>query len=262
MTTKQDFAEQVLTGIGAPVSASNVSKLVLWFQHESGGGGGAFNPLDYVVTAPGSTSFNSVGVQNYPDVGVGVAQTVRLLNQANTQAIRSNLQTDAPWSDFLRAVVSFNAPWTSSAWQSGVLSASEADAQKYWSTGINGDTSSSSSSTPPGVAATLLSARATSSGLLPSPSDLAGALTSGLLAGGLNVTSDFLSGNGILGKLNPISDVTDWLTKSLPKIVLIAVAAIGGVALIVLGAGRAVAPTFQPVADKAQTAAPIVAAAL
>jgi hypothetical protein len=260
VATKQDFAEQVLAGLGAPVSASNVSKLVSWFQHESGGGGGAYNPLDYVIKAPGSSAFNSVGVQNYPDLTTGVSMTVKLLSQQNTQAIRNNLVTDAPFGDFLQAVVNFNAPWTSNAWQQGVLSETEGGATKYWSTGINGDTAATDQTSPPGVAAALLSARTSSSGLLPSPSDLAGDVGGGLLSGGVNVAGSILSGNGILG--GALGSVGDWISQQALKLGLYLVLIAGGAGLIVLGAGRTVAPITRPVTQQAQTAAPIVAAAL
>ena len=140
--SKSAFAGAVLAELDAPVTAQNVAKLVVWFQHESGGGGGTWNPLDYVVAAPGSTDFNSAHVQNYPDVPTGVAMTARLLQQANTQSITLNLLADGPWGDYLAAVAYFNEGWTSPGWRAGMMAATTDEARKYWDTPINGTVAS------------------------------------------------------------------------------------------------------------------------
>ena len=72
-----DFAIGVLRGIGAPVNSANVRSIEAWAQRE--GGGGAWNPLNTTQQMPGSTTFNSVGVQNYPNMLIGVHATIDTL---------------------------------------------------------------------------------------------------------------------------------------------------------------------------------------
>lgn len=73
-----NFASAVLSGIGAPATAANVKSIESWIGHE--GGGGANNPLNTTYPLGGSTSFNGVGVQNYPTYADGVDATVRTLD--------------------------------------------------------------------------------------------------------------------------------------------------------------------------------------
>lgn len=74
----RNFAIAVLKGIGAPATAANVRSIEAWVARE--GGGGKNNPLNTTEQMPGSTTFNSVGVQNYPSPAEGVAATVKTLN--------------------------------------------------------------------------------------------------------------------------------------------------------------------------------------
>lgn len=75
------FAAQVLAGIGAPDSAANQRSIAGWVQHE--GGGGRNNPLNTTLPMPGSTSFNSVNVQNYVSPEQGVSATIATLEGGN-----------------------------------------------------------------------------------------------------------------------------------------------------------------------------------
>lgn len=72
-----NFASAVLSGIGAPATAANVSSIESWIGRE--GGGGANNLLNTTYPLGGSTSFNGIGVQNYPTYADGVDATVRTL---------------------------------------------------------------------------------------------------------------------------------------------------------------------------------------
>ena len=259
--TKADFAQALLGAIGAPVTPSNVSKLVIWMQHESGGGGGAYNPFDYVGKAPGSSDFNGVHVQNYPDVATGVAATARMFNQPNMRVVTNNLRSDGPWGDYVAAVVNVNAPWTSAAWQQGMLTATEGQAQRYWSTGINGPAGPLEA----GSAQAALLAQHSIDGI-PIPNPI-GSLTPGQLPGGsLNPLNHFIPSlsdilHGDFSKLNPINGVTDWLSSVLPTLITGVVVFVGGAALIVIGLKRSVDPYTRPVTDSAAQAAPIAAAA-
>lgn len=71
------FAAAVLHGIGAPATSANINSILAWIHRE--GGGGANNPLNTTLRMPGSTSFNSVGVQNFSNMSIGATATVRTL---------------------------------------------------------------------------------------------------------------------------------------------------------------------------------------
>lgn len=105
--TLRDFFIAVLQGLGAPVTQNNLDKLAAVARLE--GHGGDYNPFNYVV-GPG-TNFNSVGVKNYPDVNTGVAQTVRLLRQGNTRAMRDNLMSNGSYQGWLSATSGFYRSW-------------------------------------------------------------------------------------------------------------------------------------------------------
>jgi len=103
----RDFFTAVLRGLGAPVTENNLLKLAAVARQE--GGGGSFNPFNY-VSGPG-TNFNKVGVKNYPDVTTGITQTIRLLSQGNTAAMRANLLVDGGYADWLGRTSNFYRSW-------------------------------------------------------------------------------------------------------------------------------------------------------
>lgn len=78
------FAKSVLATIGAPATAANIASMEAWARRE--GGGGSFNPLNTTYGSPQSgiggipgTTFNSVGVMNYPSQSWGVLATAKTL---------------------------------------------------------------------------------------------------------------------------------------------------------------------------------------
>jgi len=71
------FAHSLLATIGAPQTSANVNSILAWINHE--GGGGKNNPLNTTLAMGGSTSFNSVGVQNFSSLSIGVAANARTL---------------------------------------------------------------------------------------------------------------------------------------------------------------------------------------
>lgn len=79
------FSSAVLSGIGAPVNPATVKSMESWIGRE--GGGGTNNPLNSTFPLGGSTSFNSVGVQNYPTYADGVDATISTLENGNYQDI-------------------------------------------------------------------------------------------------------------------------------------------------------------------------------
>jgi hypothetical protein len=106
MPLSQFFAA-VLRGLGVPVTTNNLNKLGAVAKQE--GSGGTYNPFNYIL-GPG-TNFNSAGVKNYPDAQTGIAQTVKLLSQKNTSAMRANLASDGPYSGWLSSTSHFYNSW-------------------------------------------------------------------------------------------------------------------------------------------------------
>lgn len=76
-TSNEAFFAAVLRGIGAPVTTANLQALAGVAHLE--GANDRFNPLNSVVPNGNSTSFNSVGVQDYRSFDNGVQGTIKLL---------------------------------------------------------------------------------------------------------------------------------------------------------------------------------------
>lgn len=70
--TPRGWADAVLSSGGWPDTAANEQSLISWALLE--GGGGEYNPLN--STQGDGTSFNSIGVKNYPSWDDGLTQTV------------------------------------------------------------------------------------------------------------------------------------------------------------------------------------------
>jgi hypothetical protein len=86
--TEQQWATDVLTKIGVPVTAANIDAVTTWMRFEGGGGGKAtglgknsanWNPLNTTQGAPGATAMNSVGVKSYLSRDQGLQATVSTL---------------------------------------------------------------------------------------------------------------------------------------------------------------------------------------
>ena len=79
------FITAVLADLGAPATAADITSLADWFPREwpHWPPGAANNPLDSILSAPGSTDFNTFGgglhVQNYPNAAEGAQATAQTL---------------------------------------------------------------------------------------------------------------------------------------------------------------------------------------
>jgi hypothetical protein len=75
------FIGTVLAGLGAPATGADVSSLAAWFPHEfpSWPPAAAYNPMASEMPEPGSTAFNSAGVQNYVSATQGAQATAATL---------------------------------------------------------------------------------------------------------------------------------------------------------------------------------------
>lgn len=101
------WQSSLLSALGAPPSDTE-DEIFLdnWFDIEHGappanpesltGGyneGGAFNPFDTTLRAKGSSSYNSVGVQNYPSFKEGEAATVATLEEPQYKSLLAELRS-------------------------------------------------------------------------------------------------------------------------------------------------------------------------
>lgn len=108
MTTREEFAKQLLPKVGAKATKRNLWAVVSWCQAE--GGSAAFNPLNTTLDRPGATNYNSVGVKNYTSLAQGVEATAATLNYGadwdlyGYKPIRKHLRGDSWASLTLRAV--------------------------------------------------------------------------------------------------------------------------------------------------------------
>jgi hypothetical protein len=75
------FIAAVLADLGAPASQANVASLAAWFPHEfpSWPPGSSWNPMASTLQMPGSTAYNSAGVQNYASAAEGAQATALTL---------------------------------------------------------------------------------------------------------------------------------------------------------------------------------------
>lgn len=93
-TAPTSFVTSLLKTLGYPTTSANISFLNAWMRRE--GGGGANNPLNTTQRMPGSTSFNSVGVQNYADMATGVQATVKTLRNGRYGDLLNALASGTP----------------------------------------------------------------------------------------------------------------------------------------------------------------------
>ena len=70
---------QALQNPSVPVSDFAIKAFLAWEPQENTAA--CWNPLATTWGMPGSTNFNSVGVQNYPDQATGILATANTLNQ-------------------------------------------------------------------------------------------------------------------------------------------------------------------------------------
>ena len=80
----------ILRGVGAPVTPENVRYVNAWAQAE--GGNASNNPFNTTQTAPGASSYNSVGVRNYTSPQQGIAATIQTLKNGHYQVLLNALR--------------------------------------------------------------------------------------------------------------------------------------------------------------------------
>lgn len=95
--SERDWILALLKSIHAPATPANIESMTNWVQHESvfpGGPnrGGLWNPLNTTQSEPGDSTYNSVGVRNYPSEQEGLRATVQTLNNGNYNDILLQLR--------------------------------------------------------------------------------------------------------------------------------------------------------------------------
>ena len=156
--TASGWATDFLTAIGAPANARNVNAVVTWENHESGGGGGQFNPLNTTQTGfSGETPYNSNGgypVQNYTTYADGIAANAQAFNSGARRGLYGYDRILAAFNDKGASIGDIFAAINASSWGthglptdgavssdvSGVQSSGGGTAANLTSTGV--DTSS------------------------------------------------------------------------------------------------------------------------
>ena len=81
MTTREQFATDLLTEAGWSISTEKIDALVAQASKEDAGARN--NPLATTEPGPGATDYNSVGVKNYPSYVEGLAATVATLRNGH-----------------------------------------------------------------------------------------------------------------------------------------------------------------------------------
>lgn len=84
--TSANFFAAVLQRLKLPVTTANLDALYAVEHLE--GNSSRYNPLNVIQPEPGSTAFNSVGVQTYASFDTGVAGTATLLSNSHWAGVR------------------------------------------------------------------------------------------------------------------------------------------------------------------------------
>jgi hypothetical protein len=113
------WAQDFLTKLGAPVTASNVQAVSAWEQAE--GTKASFNPLATTQGGyTGETQFNSVGVKNFATYQDGIDANVKVITNGLYGNILAALQQGTSAMDVAKAITS--SPWGTGSGVERVLS--------------------------------------------------------------------------------------------------------------------------------------------
>ena len=110
--TAKNYFTAFLNGLGLPVTQDNLNALYGVAQLE--GWNDRYNPLNVVQPEPGSSSFNSAGVQSYDSFDSGVQGAVTLFSNSHWTGVRAALAQGDNAEGVLQA---FKAAYT---WDPGV----------------------------------------------------------------------------------------------------------------------------------------------
>jgi hypothetical protein len=93
-SSESDWIKAFLTAIGAPQTTANINSLAAWMRHEFGSWppSAKNNPFATTEPMPGSTQFNSVGVQNYASAADGVSANATTITNGRYSSIVNALK--------------------------------------------------------------------------------------------------------------------------------------------------------------------------
>ncbi|HET6276275.1 MAG TPA: hypothetical protein VFE16_10140 [Candidatus Cybelea sp.] len=94
MGTWNGWDASVLSGLGFAATPENIDFLDQWQKYE--GGTAAYNPLNTTWQMPGSTEYNSAGVQSYLSADQGRDATIRTLNDGYYPHVLAALKSGSP----------------------------------------------------------------------------------------------------------------------------------------------------------------------
>lgn len=222
-----DFVRGVLAALGAPVTPENEAALLTVLRHEQPpeSPNAAFNPFNIQAGNFPHVSTSGTGQYDFATFDDGVAQTAAFLRQSNYTGIVASLQAGDDASRTLQAWQ--DSPWAESHYGYalvGSLGETIANWARYAGGAISGAPGGGSTGSP--------------------PSGVATGQTTATALGGLDPF-------GIIGRLVGGAG----LMQGVLRVVLVGLGVAGGVALITVGAWRAVSPIVKPVVDDATKAA-------
>lgn len=122
--TRHVWCRDLLAKLQLPGTLENAVSLVAQCQAE--GGSARFNPLNCTVPAPGSTAYNSVGVQNFASYDQGLSVTAGMIRQENMhllyQALKAGNSATLYWQALAMSPWGTRPPggYTVAAWLSDV----------------------------------------------------------------------------------------------------------------------------------------------
>ena len=92
--SENDWIKAFLSTIGAPSTTANINSLAAWMRHEFGSWppSAKNNPFATTQKMPGSTQFNSVGVQNYASAADGVSANAQTITNGRYSGIVNALK--------------------------------------------------------------------------------------------------------------------------------------------------------------------------
>ena len=108
----KEFYEQILKGIGAPITESNLKFLYAWRQAE--GSKSTNNPFNTTLNLKSDekkTNYNSVGVKNYSTPSYGVEATVKTLLNGYYGCIVDGLKNDSGAEKISKMCISQLKTW-------------------------------------------------------------------------------------------------------------------------------------------------------
>jgi murein DD-endopeptidase MepM/ murein hydrolase activator NlpD len=105
--TPSDFSRALLAALGDPNTGPNVQALDAWQAAE--GGFVHLNPMNTTQAAPGSTTWNAIGVKSYPDWKTAIRATAQTLKNGQYRGILAALKAGNNAGAVAHAVAA--SPW-------------------------------------------------------------------------------------------------------------------------------------------------------